>query len=1218
MELTRKAIKEHLNDHDWLLELEEYFSIIDEKIETSPDIAIEACKSLLEAIAKNILFRLSATYKDDTSIKLPTLFNNATQSLCEKNDETEKDFVKRINQLIHFIGEIRNDRGIICHGRVLPLEAKSTIALAKSIKSITDGIASYYIEHFCVIDLEYKDLIEYEDNEEFNNYLDEENPIENSKILYSKALYDYDYDAYYQELLDYQNEKQAESDTVEFESITTKIHTSELDIANKLEANIIIEKAKEHKEPVMTIQSEAELEQALIEKLQQGGYEYIPIRTEQQMLANLRKQLEIHNKLEAKPFTDNEFQQILTHLKKENTVFSRAEVLRGRYELYRDTGELTYITFLNTHDWCLNEFQIANQVSTTTRKARFDVTILLNGLPLVQIELKKAGIAIKEAFNQIKKYYRRHDFWSGTGLYGFVQLFIISNKVNTKYFAHNAKQPFEQTFVWTNELNEHISNLFDFADTFLKPCHLSKMITHYTVLHQSDKCLMILRPYQYYACEAIIKQVKETNNFAYIWHTTGSGKTLTSFKASQVITGMPTVEKVLFVVDRRDLDYKTAKEFNEYSPNSVDMTDNTHKLVNQLTDNNTKLIVTTIQKLRNAITHPRYLEEVSYLQDKKVVFIFDECHRSQFGLTHKKIKEFFKGAQMFGFTGTPIFRDNANTSQGIKQTTKDLFGECLHKYVIVDAIRDENVLRFAVEYIGKYSRKNTVNELDIPTEENDEQPIEQTKEVLENPARLTKIVDYILRIHDQKTQQRAFTALFATSSIDCVIKYYELFKERQQLLIEEYEAKGLRYKPLTIATVFSYTQNEEEKNLEQVNGLLDEEPLEVTGKINKTYKDKLDSFIADYNQLFNTKFAANDTQSFTNYYNDIAERIKSTELDLLLVVNMFLTGFDSKQLNTLYVDKNLKQHGLIQAFSRTNRILDANKTQGNIVCFRNLKKATDDAITLFSNKDAIETVLVDSYENYLAKYNTLVTKLLALVPTVESVDKLPDENAELNFVEIFRDMLRLKKVLSSFADFKVEDLSLSEQTFADYTSKYLDIYEKVKKTIEDPDTPASPLAEIDFETVLIHKDIINVAYIIELLQKIAKTKDQPTRQEQTDNIISMLAGEVSFRDKRGLIERFIKEQIPYLTEEQIPEAFKEYWQTEQEKALITICTEEQLDEQKVRQLIENYKLFDRFPRTHEIKACLDYTPKILERKAISDRICKRVSDFFDVFFKGMD
>lgn len=943
MELTRKVVEKYANNHGWLLGLEEYFLIIDKEVENSPDIAIEACKSLLESIAKNILSRLSPSYNNEKLIDLPKLLKEASKIVCEKNDTTHGEFIKNTNQIFCVIGNIRNNRGTICHGRVIPNE-KSTAVLAKSIKSITDGIAYYYIKHFCEIDLSYKEPVRYQDNEEFNNYLDEEYPIENSKILYSRVLYDYDYDAYTQGLLDHTSTQQIESEyEPSFDSIATSIRSSELNIGNELSIDAI---TKSNQEPVMTIQSEAELEQALIEKLQQGGYEYLLLRNEQQMLANLRKQLEIHNNLQSSPLTDNEFKQILTHLKNENTVFKRAEVLRGRYALHRDTGEVLYIHFINTVDWCLNEFQITNQVTTTTRKARFDVTILINGLPLVQIELKKSGLAIKEAFNQIKRYYRRHDFWTGTGLYGFVQFFIISNKVNTKYFAHNQDQTFEQTFVWTDEHNHIISNLFDFADTFIKPCHLAKMITHYTVLHQSDKCLMVLRPYQYYACEAIIEQVKQTNNPAYIWHTTGSGKTLTSFKASQVINTLPEVAKVLFVVDRRDLDYKTAQEFNAYAADSVDMTENTHKLVQQLATPETKLIVTTIQKLRNAITHPKYLESIKHLQQQKVVFIFDECHRSQFGLTHKKIKEFFQGAQLFGFTGTPILADNANTSQGIKQTTKDLFGECLHKYVIVDAIRDENVLRFSVEYIGKYSRKDTINEIDITTEENEEAPIEQTKEVLENPERLIKIVDYILNIHDLKTQQRAFTAFFATSSIDCVIQYYELFKTRQQQLIAEYEAKGLRYNPLTIATVFSYTQNEAEKDFGSNNGLLDEEPLEVTGNINKTYKDKLDGFIADYNQTFNTKFSANDTQSFTNYYNDIAERVKNTELDLLLVVNMFLTGFDSKKLNTLYVDKNLKQHGLIQAFSRTNRIFDAHKTQGNILCFRNLKQATDDAITV--------------------------------------------------------------------------------------------------------------------------------------------------------------------------------------------------------------------------------------------------------------------------------
>ena len=468
------------------------------------------------------------------------------------------------------------------------------------------------------------------------------------------------------------------------------------------------------------------------------------------------------------------------------------------------------------------------------------------------------------------------------------------------------------------------------------------MICKYIVLAETDKLLMVLRPYQYYATEKLIERVKNSNQNGYIWHTTGSGKTLTSFKASQILMHMPEVHKVVFVVDRRDLDYQTTKEFNSFSGGSVDGTDNTKALVKQFTDD-TKLLVTTIQKLNNAIGSERYTSQMEPLKEKRIVFIFDECHRSQFGDTHKRIVSFFNNHQLFGFTGTPIFADNAVKNQLGKRTTKELFGDCLHKYVITDAIRDENVLKFSIEYVGRYKEKATssLNFRDIKVEDIDK------KELFDNPDRLEKIVDYIIDNHQTKTHNNMFTGMFAVSSVDTLIKYYELFKAK--------------YHKLKIATIFSYSANEENPNADGEITFDDEMFAVEENPKHKHRREKLDEFIEDYNGMFGTKFSTKDSQSFYNYYNDIAKRVKNKDIDILLVVNMFLTGFDSKPLNTLYVDKNLKHHGLIQAFSRTNRILNKNKSHGNIVSFRNLKKATDEAIALFSNKDAKEDILLKAY-----------------------------------------------------------------------------------------------------------------------------------------------------------------------------------------------------------------------------------------------------------------
>ena len=516
------------------------------------------------------------------------------------------------------------------------------------------------------------------------------------------------------------------------------------------------------------------LEDKLVAQLISLDYTKVAVTDEASMLANLKAQLEAFNGL---ALSDGEFTKVLHHLNKTSGVFAKAHTLRDRMKLEKEDGETVYLEFFDSANPLRNRFQVTQQVKMKgSYKNRYDVTILVNGLPLVQIELKRRGLEMKEAFNQIQRY-QKHTFWSGHGLFHFVQLFVISNGVNTKYYANARKQSFKQTFYWAQEDNNTIRELTPFADSFLNRDYLGAMIGKYIVLNETEKILMVLRPYQYYATEAIVERVKNPpaeNANGYIWHTTGSGKTLTSFKAAQIMTGLPDVHKVVFCVDRKDLDYQTIREFNGFSKGSVDSTNNTKTLVSQFADADTKLIVTTLQKLNTAISKPRYLEQMGKLQDERVIFIFDECHRSQFGDTHKRITAFFHNHQMFGFTGTPIFAENASGATGRKRTTKDLFHKKLHSYVITDAIKDENVLKFAVEYVGRYKQKDgNPTKVDIEVEAID------TKELLDSPARLEKITDYIIERHPVKTRNKEFTAMMCVSSVDVLINYYELFAKKK-------------------------------------------------------------------------------------------------------------------------------------------------------------------------------------------------------------------------------------------------------------------------------------------------------------------------------------------------------------------------------------------------------------------------------------------------------
>lgn len=960
----------------------------------------------------------------------------------------------------------------------------------------------------------------------------------------------------------------------------------------------------------MTTQPEQILENNLVAQLQKLGYKKVVIKNESDLLDNLKNQLEIHNKTR---ISDGDFKQILNYINKGN-VFERAKILRDRVPYTNDQGEHKTIELINQIHWCQNEFQVTQQVEMEgTYKNRYDVTILINGLPLVQIELKRRGLELKEAFNQTNRY-ERHSYGAGQGLFQFIQIFVISNGVNTKYYANSPlkARSFKQTFYWSDVENKLNTQLSTFADIFLEPCHISKMICKYVVLNESQKILMVLRPYQFYAVEAIIERVKNTTDYGYVWHTTGSGKTLTSFKAAQILTNLPQVHKVVFVVDRRDLDYQTTKEFNAFSKGSIDGTNNTNTLVKQMVGDN-KLIVTTIQKLNTAISKKRYLSRMETLKDERIVFIFDECHRSQFGKTHETIKSFFSNCQMFGFTGTPIFEANAGKNEYGKRTTTMLFDKILHKYVITDAIRDENVLKFSIEYISTFKKKDHI--LDIDVEAIDE------AEVMNAPERLNNIVDYIITNHNRKTHSREFTSIFAVSNIDTLIEYYQLFHHKK-----EAGEHNLR-----IATIFSYQSNEDDKEAIGDTFIDDEflnndaysiaaEPqtkylsVEQAGG-NQHSREYLEDFIVHYNKQFSTNFTTKDSKSFYNYYNDVAKRVKHKQIDVLLVVNMFLTGFDSKALNTLYVDKNLRYHGLIQAYSRTNRILNELKSQGNIVCFRNLKGATDEAISLFSNINAKDEIIMQPYEEYVAKFNQAFIALLQIAPTVNSVNDLPSEEEELEFIKAFRELMRLKNVLATFTEFDFVDLSMDEQHFEDYKSKYLDLYDKAKSA--QAKEKVSILQDVDFELELIHRDEINVAYILKLLAKL-KDANVEEQEQQKKAILELMSGDTQMRSKRELIERFIQENLPQIDDsEDIPDEFANYWSKERIAAIENLSEEENLDAEKLQEVIGNYLFTEKKPLRDEIIGMLKDRPSLKDRKTIAERVTEKIVGFVETFISGI-
>ena len=791
-------------------------------------------------------------------------------------------------------------------------------------------------------------------------------------------------------------------------------------------------------------------------------------------------------------FTESEFEKILIYLEG-GTRFEKAKKLRDLFPLELESGERLWVEFLNRTHWCQNEFQVSNQITVEGRKkCRYDVTILINGLPLVQIELKRRGVELKQAYNQIQRYHKT----SFHGLFDYIQLFVISNGVNTRYFANNPNSGYKFTFNWTDAANVPFNDLEKFATVFFDKCTLGKIIGKYIVLHEGDKCLMVLRPYQFYAVEKILDRVENSNDNGYIWHTTGAGKTLTSFKAAQLVSELDDVDKVMFVVDRHDLDTQTQAEYEAFEPGAVDSTDNTDELVKRL-HSNSKIIITTIQKLNAAVSKQWYSSRIEEIRHSRIVMIFDECHRSHFGDCHKNTVKFFDNTQIFGFTGTPIFVENAVDGH----TTKEIFGNCLHKYLIKDAIADENVLGFLVEY---YHGNEDVEYAD--------------------QDRMTEIAKFILNNFNKSTFDGEFDALFAVQSVPMLIRYYKIFKSLNP--------------KIRIGAVFTYAANSNQDD-EQTGMNTGGFASESTGEA-----DELQAIMDDYNNMYGTSFT---TENFRAYYDDINLRMKKKKadmkpLDLCLVVGMFLTGFDSKKLNTLYVDKNMEYHGLLQAFSRTNRVLNEKKRFGKVVCFRDLKSKVDEAIKLFSNTDAPEAlgfVLRKPFADVKKDLDELCQNFKARYPDMASIDKLQSEYDKRNFILAFRDIIRKHSEIQVYEEWNTDDSSLvmTEQEYNDYRSKYLDMTMGFIQDDEDDknddngkenegmahEDPTADIDDIDFCLELLHSDVINVAYILELIEDLNPASDDYQMKRQ--NIIDTMIKDPAMRNKAKLIDHFIRDNV---------------------------------------------------------------------------------------------
>ena len=928
-------------------------------------------------------------------------------------------------------------------------------------------------------------------------------------------------------------------------------------------------------------QSEQALENEFIRMLTEQGYDYLEIHDSESLIKNLRTQLEIVNDYK---FTDSEWDRFFNDSIANNNdgiVEKTRKIQEDNIQvLKRDDGTSKNITLIDKKCIHNNRLQVINQYveNSGNYDNRYDVTILVNGLPLVHVELKRRGVALKEAFNQINRY-QRDSFWAGSGLYEYIQIFVISNGTSTKYYSNTTREShikeqtstrnkskktsnsFEFTSYWADSNNKVISDLVDFTRTFFAKHTILNILTKYCVF-TSEELLLVMRPYQIVATERILNRIQVATNYkkmgtieagGYIWHTTGSGKTLTSFKTAQLASKLEYIDKVLFVVDRKDLDYQTMKEYDRFQKGAANGNRSTKVLQKQLEDTTSKIIVTTIQKLSEFVkrnkNHPVY--------QKHLVLIFDECHRSQFGDMHKMIVQNFKNYHLFGFTGTPIFAKNAGrTTNPNFCTTEQAFGEKLHTYTIVDAINDGNVLPFRIDYINTIKAKEGMTDKEVEAI--------NTEEALSSPERVSNVVSYIIEHFDQKTKRNSFydlkgqrvngfNSMFAVASIPMAKKYYLEFKKQ----LEE------KQKDLTIATIYSYAQNEEDTS----DGILDDEGFE-TDLLDKSSREFLDFAIDEYNKRFKTNFSS-EGNGFQDYYKDLSDKVKHREIDLLIVVNMFLTGFDATTLNTLWVDKNLKQHGLIQAYSRTNRILNSVKTYGNIVCFRNLQEATNDAIALFGDKNATGIVLLKSYEDYYYGYEDdngkkqigYEERIAMLLQKYPLGVQIVGEKAEKDFIVSIGNILRLRNILSSFDKFAGNEI-LSERDFQDYTGMYVDLYQKYKQ--KDDGEKESIKDDIVFEMELVKQVEVNIDYILMLVAKYHQSNCED--KEILGTIDKAIKSSLALRSKKELIDGFISK---INADTNVMDDWGKFVKEQKEIDLKKIINDENLNEKETRKFLDN-------------------------------------------------
>ena len=952
-------------------------------------------------------------------------------------------------------------------------------------------------------------------------------------------------------------------------------------LISTLESTVVTEYVRENI-PVYTYQSEADLEREFIKNLQNQGYEYLIIHSEKELIKNLKDKLEKLNNI---TFSENEWERFFKEkiANKNESIIEKTRTIQEDYikSFIRDNSTLVNISLIDKKNIHNNFLQVINQYEEEkgNNNTRYDVSILVNGLPLIHIELKRRGVAIREAFNQINRY-QRDSFWAGSGLFEYVQIFVISNGTNTKYYSNTTRvrhikemsfsrrkvkkssNSFEFTSYWADANNKTITDLVDFTKTFFAKHTILNILAKYCIFDTSDT-LLVMRPYQISATERILNKIQLANNYkwtgkidagGYIWHTTGSGKTLTSFKTAQLASQLDYVDKVLFVVDRKDLDSQTQKEYDRFSKGSANGNTSTKILKAQLEDkyeNKSKIIITTIQKLGHFIKQNKNHEVFR----KKIVLIFDECHRSQFGELHLAITKTFKNYFMFGFTGTPIFPKNSNgSSKTLFKTTEQTFGDKLHTYTIVNAINDGNVLPFRIDYINTIKEKENiqdkkVNAIDI-------------EKAMSDPNRIKEVVSYIIDHFEQKTMRNkhyelkdqrlsGFNSIFAVSSIPVAKKYYFEFKKQ----LKE------KNKDLTIATIFSYSANEAE-NIDN----LDDESFD-TENLDLSSREFLEDAISDYNKKFGANF---DTSSdgFQLYYEDLSKRTKNKEIDILIVVNMFLTGFDATTLNTLWVDKNLRMHGLIQAFSRTNRILNSIKTFGNIVCFRDLQNETDEAIALFGNKEAGGIVLLKTYEEYYngyeddkgrekEGYSQLIEELQDKFPIGEQI--IGEQN-EKEFIVLFGNILKIKNILSVFDKFVGNEI-LSEREYQDYQGIYIDLYQKRKPKDTDKESIND---DIIFEIELIKQVEINIDYILMKVTEYYKSNKED--KEILVDIKKAIDSSIELRSKKELIEGFIDRVN---SSKNVTEDFKKFVIEEKEKDLEKVIEEEKLKPEETKKFIDN-------------------------------------------------